>query len=54
MVEHPLASGRAQATPVTLGTPVQGLFFRGYIDDVTMTDPSDYYKVTLAAASVTA
>lgn len=43
-------NSRAQATPVTLGTPVQGLFFRGYIDDVTMSDPSDYYKVTLATA----
>ena len=48
-------NSRAQATPVTLGTPVQGLFFRGYVDDETTTDPSDYYKFTLAAAgSVTA
>ncbi len=43
---------RAHATPLGLGTPLQGLFFRGYIDDVTVTDPSDYYKVTLPAAGM--
>jgi hypothetical protein len=43
---------RAQATLLALATPVQGLFFRGYIDDVTMTDPSDYYKITLPAAGM--
>ena len=43
---------RAQATPLGLGTPVQGLFFRGYIDDMTTTDPSDYYKITLPAAGM--
>jgi hypothetical protein len=43
---------RAHATPLTLGTPVQGLFFRGYIDDTTTTDPSDYYKFTLPAAGM--
>jgi Bacterial pre-peptidase C-terminal domain len=43
---------RAHATPVTLGTPIQGLYFRGYVDDATITDPSDYYKVTLPAAGI--
>jgi Bacterial pre-peptidase C-terminal domain len=43
---------RADATPLALGTPIQGLFFRGYIDDMTFTDPSDYYKVTLPAAGM--
>ena len=43
---------RAQATPLALGTPIQGLFFRGYIDDMTITDPSDYYKITLPAAGM--
>jgi hypothetical protein len=40
---------RAHATPLALGTPIQGLFFRGYVDDMTFTDPSDYYKITLPA-----
>ena len=43
---------RAHATPLALGAPIQGLFFRGYIDDLTMTDPSDYYKITLPAAGM--
>ncbi len=29
---------RAHATPLALGTPIQGLFFRGYVDDTTITD----------------
>jgi hypothetical protein len=43
---------RAHATPLALGTPIQGLFFRGYVDDMTITDPSDYYKITLPAAGM--
>ena len=43
---------RAQATPLGLGTPIQGLFFRGYVDDMTITDPSDYYKITLPVAGM--
>jgi Bacterial pre-peptidase C-terminal domain len=43
---------RAHATPLTLGTPIQGLFFRGYADDLTITDPADYYKLTLPAAGM--
>ncbi|HVX93708.1 MAG TPA: PPC domain-containing protein [Polyangia bacterium] len=45
---------RAHATPLALGTPVQGLFFLGLEDDTVLTDPSDWFKVTLPAGAMTA
>jgi hypothetical protein len=45
---------RAHATPLALGTTVSGLFFLGLEDDTVLTDPSDWFKVTLPVGSVTA
>ena len=43
---------RAHATPISLATATQGVFFRGFIDDMMISDPADYYKVTLPAAGM--
>jgi hypothetical protein len=46
---------RSQATPITVGTPVQGKFFAGYVTGAlpTAVDWEDWFSVPLAAGAYT-
>jgi hypothetical protein len=46
---------RAQATPITVGAPVQGKFFAGFVTGAapTMTDWEDWFSVPLTAGAYT-
>lgn len=46
---------RSQATPITVGTPVEGKFFAGYVSGAlpTTTDWEDWFSVPLAAGAYT-